>query len=250
MSMLKRLVPSPSLVIACLALLLVLGGSAYAASRLPRNSVTTVQVKNHSLLARDFRSGQLPRGPAGPPGPAGPADPRVPPVPAVLHRSSGRSCVLTAALRPSRAGSRSPLNRAQARTSSASAAPSPASRSLRRRGTRVTAPAGEAKHLPVRAAVEPKGVPALRRTTPAPSSSRPGVMLARWRITRSTSRSSARRESLRPRLHAAAAVSPGSKTRSRLAVASKALRRPGQRANNGVRRSIRDSGCIACQTVR
>ena len=75
MSRLKRLVPSPSMVIACLALLLVLGGSAYAATRLPRNSVTTVQVKNHSLLARDFRSGQLPRGPAGPPGVAGPAGP-------------------------------------------------------------------------------------------------------------------------------------------------------------------------------
>ena len=54
MSMLKRLVPSSSTAIACLALLLVLGGSAYAATRLPRNSVTTVQVKNHSLLARDF----------------------------------------------------------------------------------------------------------------------------------------------------------------------------------------------------
>jgi hypothetical protein len=81
MSMLKRLVPSPSLVIACLALLLVLGGSAYAAIKLPRNSVTTVQVKNHSLLARDFKAGQLPRGPAGPPGPAGRLDPRVPPVP-------------------------------------------------------------------------------------------------------------------------------------------------------------------------
>jgi hypothetical protein len=73
MSRLKRLVPSPSLVIAGVALLLVLGGTAYAATKLPRNSVTTVQVKNHSLLARDFKAGQLPRGPAGPPGPAGPA---------------------------------------------------------------------------------------------------------------------------------------------------------------------------------
>jgi hypothetical protein len=71
MSILKRLAPSPSLVIACLALLLVLGGTSFAASRLPRNSVTTVQVKNHSLLARDFKAGQLPRGPVGPVGPSG-----------------------------------------------------------------------------------------------------------------------------------------------------------------------------------
>ena len=67
------------MVIACLALLLVLGGTGYAASQaLPRNSVTSVQVKDHSLLARDFKSGQIPRGPAGPPGPAGPAGPAGP----------------------------------------------------------------------------------------------------------------------------------------------------------------------------
>jgi len=42
------------------------------------NSVTSIKVKNGSLLARDFRSGQLPRGPRGfdgAPGPAGPAGP-------------------------------------------------------------------------------------------------------------------------------------------------------------------------------
>ena len=94
MSRLKRLVPSPSMVIACLALLLVLGGSAYAATRLPRNSVTTVQVKNHSLLARDFRSGQLPRGPAGPPGIAGPVGPAGPAGP------SGSASIKWALVRP------------------------------------------------------------------------------------------------------------------------------------------------------
>ena len=73
---LRRFRPSSAMVIACLALLLVLGGTGYAASQaLPRNSVTSVQVKDHSLLARDFKSGQIPRGPAGPPGPAGPAGP-------------------------------------------------------------------------------------------------------------------------------------------------------------------------------
>ena len=70
----KRFRPSPAMVIACLALLLVLGGTGYAASKaLPRNSVTSVQVKDHSLLARDFKAGQIPRGPAGAAGPAGPA---------------------------------------------------------------------------------------------------------------------------------------------------------------------------------
>src|SRR5205085_1719898 len=72
----KRFRPSPAMVIACAALLLVLGGTGYAAVQaLPRNSVTTVQVKDHSLLARDFRAGQLPRGAPGPAGPAGPAGP-------------------------------------------------------------------------------------------------------------------------------------------------------------------------------
>jgi hypothetical protein len=74
--LLKGFAPSSTMVVACLALLLVLGGTGYAASKaLPRNSVTSVQVKDHSLLARDFKGGQLRRGPAGPPGPAGPVGP-------------------------------------------------------------------------------------------------------------------------------------------------------------------------------
>ena len=97
MTMLKRLVPSPSMVIACLALLLVLGGTAYAAIELPRNSVTTVQVKNHSLLARDFKAGQLPRGPVGPPGPAGPTGPAGPAGPA---GPSGSASIKWALVRP------------------------------------------------------------------------------------------------------------------------------------------------------
>jgi hypothetical protein len=71
------------MVIGCLALLLTLGGTGYAASQaLPRNSVTSVQVKDHSLLARDFKAGQIPRGPAGPAGPAGLAGPAGPAGPA------------------------------------------------------------------------------------------------------------------------------------------------------------------------
>jgi hypothetical protein len=71
--------PSPGLVIACVALLLALGGTGYAAVQaLPRNSVTSIQVKDRSLLAKDFKPGQIPRGPAGPAGPAGPQGPAGP----------------------------------------------------------------------------------------------------------------------------------------------------------------------------
>jgi hypothetical protein len=58
-------------VVATLALFVALGGGAYAAITLPKNSVTTVQVKNGSLLAKDFKKGQLKRGAAGPQGPQG-----------------------------------------------------------------------------------------------------------------------------------------------------------------------------------
>jgi hypothetical protein len=67
--------------VALLALFLALGGTSYAAFKLPRNSVGTAQlkkgaviaskVKAHSLLASDFRSGQLPAGPRGSQGPQG-----------------------------------------------------------------------------------------------------------------------------------------------------------------------------------
>jgi hypothetical protein len=71
------------MVIASLALLIALGGTSYAAVQaLPRNSVTTVQVRDFSLLARDFKRGQVPRGPAGPAGPAGPQGPQGPQGPA------------------------------------------------------------------------------------------------------------------------------------------------------------------------
>jgi hypothetical protein len=47
-------------------------GSAAGRIVVPRNSVGTLQVKDHSLLAKDFARGQLPRGPRGQRGPAGP----------------------------------------------------------------------------------------------------------------------------------------------------------------------------------
>ncbi|MGH3131916.1 MAG: hypothetical protein ACRDNX_13965, partial [Gaiellaceae bacterium] len=72
MTRIRRFRPSPAMVIACLALLLALGGTGYAATNLPRNSVTSITVKDFSLLAKDFRRGQIPRGVAGAPGPQGP----------------------------------------------------------------------------------------------------------------------------------------------------------------------------------
>jgi hypothetical protein len=83
--------------VALLALFVALGGTSYAAVKLPRNSVGTPQikknavtgakVKDRSLMAADFAAGQLPAGargepgaqgatgPAGAAGPAGPAGP-------------------------------------------------------------------------------------------------------------------------------------------------------------------------------
>src|SRR5438876_670108 len=86
--------PSPAMVVACLALAISLSGAAYAVSTaLPRNSVGTVQLKNNavnsakvknaSLRAVDFATGQIPVGPQGPAGPQGP------PGAARLHLISG-----------------------------------------------------------------------------------------------------------------------------------------------------------------
>jgi hypothetical protein len=73
--------PSPAMVVALLALFVALGGGAYAAISLPKNSVGTKQLKKNavtsgkvrdaSLLKTDFASGQLPQGQQGPPGQAG-----------------------------------------------------------------------------------------------------------------------------------------------------------------------------------
>jgi hypothetical protein len=80
--------PAPATVIAGVALLVALGGTAVAAGVLPTNSVGTPQlkadavvsskVKNHSLRAVDFAPGQLPAGRRGARGPVGPAGPQGP----------------------------------------------------------------------------------------------------------------------------------------------------------------------------
>lgn len=87
--------PSPAMVVAVIALVAALGGGAWAATNLPRNSVGPNQIRNgavtkakirnnavdsskvrdRSLTARDFRQGSLPRGPQGPRGATGPAGP-------------------------------------------------------------------------------------------------------------------------------------------------------------------------------
>ena len=73
----KLRLPSPAIVVACIALIAALTGTSYAAinSLAPRNSVanssirnnavTSLKVKDRSLLARDFKLGQLPAGPSG-----------------------------------------------------------------------------------------------------------------------------------------------------------------------------------------
>ena len=75
--------PSPALVIALLALFVALGGSSYAALKLPAgsvgtaqlrsNAVTTAKVKPGTLLVSDFRRAeqQRLRGPQGQQGPQG-----------------------------------------------------------------------------------------------------------------------------------------------------------------------------------
>lgn len=76
--------PSPAMVVACLALFMAGTGAGVAVIKaMPRNSVGTAQlkanavvsskVKNHSLKAADFASGQIPKGPKGDTGAAGAA---------------------------------------------------------------------------------------------------------------------------------------------------------------------------------
>lgn len=63
--------------IACIALFAALGGTSYAAAQITSaaikdGTITTKDVRNKSLLARDFKPGQLPAGPQGATGPQGP----------------------------------------------------------------------------------------------------------------------------------------------------------------------------------
>jgi len=85
------------MVVACIALIVALGGTSYAALKLPRNSVGTKQlrpsavtsgkVRNGSLMAKDFRASALKRGPRGPQGPKGDSAPGA--IPRVAFASRG-----------------------------------------------------------------------------------------------------------------------------------------------------------------
>jgi hypothetical protein len=72
-----------------MALAFALGGTGYAAFKLPRGSVTTASIRNGAvtsskvrdgtLRGRDFAAGTLLRGPEGPAGPSGAQGPQGPP---------------------------------------------------------------------------------------------------------------------------------------------------------------------------
>ena len=72
---------TPSFVVSIVALGVALSGTAYAAGVLPgnsvgtsqlkKNAVTTAKVRDHSLQAKDFKAGQLPKGATGKQGPKG-----------------------------------------------------------------------------------------------------------------------------------------------------------------------------------
>jgi hypothetical protein len=78
-------------VVASIALFIALGGGAYAAIKLPagsvgtkqirKNAVGSAQVRDRSLLASDFKLGQLPKGAPGAAGSPGSAGPQGPPGP-------------------------------------------------------------------------------------------------------------------------------------------------------------------------
>jgi hypothetical protein len=56
---LSRHTPSPAMVVACLALMVALGGTSYAAIRLPANSVGTKQLKKGAVTGVKVKSNTL-----------------------------------------------------------------------------------------------------------------------------------------------------------------------------------------------
>ncbi len=59
MHRITRFRPSPALVVASIALLVALGGTGYAATALPPNSVGTAQLKNAAVTAAKVKPGSL-----------------------------------------------------------------------------------------------------------------------------------------------------------------------------------------------
>jgi hypothetical protein len=87
----RRKLPSPSMVVAVIALIVAMSGTGYAAatlatnsvgakqlkksavtsSKMAKNAITSAKVKDGSLLSQDFKAGQLKAGATGPQGPQG-----------------------------------------------------------------------------------------------------------------------------------------------------------------------------------
>jgi hypothetical protein len=59
MKHLTRLGPSPAMVVACLALGIALGGTSYAAIKLPRNSVGTKQLKKNAVTSPKVKNNAI-----------------------------------------------------------------------------------------------------------------------------------------------------------------------------------------------
>jgi hypothetical protein len=59
MKRLTRLRPSPAMVVACLALGIALGGTSYAAIKLPRNSVGTKQLKKNAVTSLKVKNNAI-----------------------------------------------------------------------------------------------------------------------------------------------------------------------------------------------
>jgi len=59
MGSIRRYLPSPAMVVACLALLVALGGTGYAAIKLPANSVGTKQLKRGAVTGVKVKSNAL-----------------------------------------------------------------------------------------------------------------------------------------------------------------------------------------------
>ena len=66
------------MVIASLALVVALGGTSYAATVLPRNSVGTAQLRNNAVTSVKVKNGSLLKATSSPADPAGPTGPRRP----------------------------------------------------------------------------------------------------------------------------------------------------------------------------
>jgi hypothetical protein len=59
MKPLRRILPSPAMVVACIALTVALGGTSYAAIKLPRNSVGTKQLKKNAVTTLKVKNNAI-----------------------------------------------------------------------------------------------------------------------------------------------------------------------------------------------